>query len=132
MTPAEARANLAAALDGLTIGEPEQPVTVHPRQPSRVTPPCVILTPADPWMDTTEDLPYGAAWFRYTAQVIVPNGTLEAVSDDLDSLVGSVILAALSAPGEWHMDSVSAPDPTLINDQPYLSADVALSAPFTL
>lgn len=129
MTPAEARRNLATALKA-------QPapvsITVHPRQPSRVTPPCVIVTPADPWIDT-QDLPYGTAMFRFTAQVLVPTGqSLEAVADQLDGLVASVIRAALSAPGEWQLDNVSAPDITTLYDNPYPYADVNLSAPFTL
>lgn len=128
-TPAEARQNLAAALKA-------QPapvsVEVHRRQPSRVTPPCVILKPADPWIDT-QGLPYGAAMYRFTAQVLVPNGqSLETVADQLDALVASVIGAALSAPGEWQLDDVSAPDITTLYDQPYPYADVNLSAPFTL
>lgn len=129
MTPAEARRNLATALKALPapVG-----VKVHPRQPSRVTPPCVIVTPADPWIDT-QDLPYGSAMFRFTAQVLVPTGqSLEAVADELDALVASVIAAALSAPGEWQLDNVSAPDITTLYDQPYPYADVNLSAPFTL
>lgn len=129
MTPAEARGNLAAALKA-------QPapvsITVHTRQPSRITPPCVVLLPADPWIDT-QGLPYGSAMFRFTAQVLVPVGqSLEAVADLLDGLVASVIGAALSAPGEWQLDNVSAPDITTLYDNPYPYADVNLSAPFTL
>lgn len=129
MTPAEARENLVTALKA-------QPapvvVPVYPRQPSRVTPPCVVVTPADPWIDT-EDLPYGQAMYRFTAQVLVPNGQVqEVVSEQLDGLVASVVRAALSAPGEWQLDNVSAPDISTLYDQPYPHADVNLSAPFPL
>lgn len=131
MTPAEARTNLAATLKTELPDDVKVLAPVYLRQPSRVTPPCVILAPADPWIDT-QGLPYGSAWYRYTGRAIVPNGTLEAIADDLDELVGSVIAVALSAPGEWHLDNVSAPDIVILNDQPYQFADIALSAPFTL
>lgn len=131
MTPEEARANLEATLNTELPDDVKVAAPIHRRQPSRVAPPCVILTPADPWIDT-QGLPYGQAWYRFTAQAIVPKGTLEAISDDLDALVASVIAVALSAPGEWHLDSVSAPDITILNDQPYQFADIALSAPFAL
>ena len=129
MTPAEARADLAAAFKAMPV-----PVSapVYPRQTSRVAPPCVVLEPADPWIQTSPDTPYGQAEFRYIAQVIAPSGTVEHVADMLDALVEEVISSALSAPGEWHLESVSRPDYIPLNGQSYLSADVELSAPFIL
>ena len=125
MTPGGARADLMAAL-GTIPG-----ATVHPRLPDRFTPPAIVLTPADPWLDTTADgLPWQAATFRFNVRVVAGIGTTEATQDRLDDTLADVLAAVYATTAEWSVETVSAPG-TLVTDggQQYAYADVTVSAP---
>lgn len=126
MTPGEARLDLKAALGDIE-GAP-----VHPGLPDRSTLPALVVEPADPWIDTTDQPTPETGTFRFKVRVIAGTGTPSGAESSLDDLLGATIAALLSATSQWSVETVSAPGVVTIGEVGYLSADIVASAPFPL
>ncbi|MFD6091316.1 hypothetical protein ACFWGN_04250 [Oerskovia sp. NPDC060338] len=126
MTPGEARLNLAAALGDI------EGASVHPGLPDRFTPPALVVEPADPWIDTTNESTPNTAAFRFKVRVIAGVGTPAGAESALDILLAATITALLDSPSQWSVETVSAPGVVTIGEAGFLSADITVSAPFPL
>lgn len=126
MTPGQARTNLTDALSAI------EGASVHRGLPDRVSPPALVLEPADPWIDTTSEPTPNTAAFRFTVRVIAGVGTASGAESALDVLLASTITALVDAPSQWSIETVSAPGVVTIGGAGFLSADIVVSAPFPL
>lgn len=126
MTPGEARLNLTAALGDI------EGASVHPGLPDRVTPPALVVEPADPWIDTTGEPTPDTGMFRFKVRVVAGVGTASGAEADLDDLLADTLAALLTSPSRWSVETVSAPGVVTVAESPFLSADIVVSAPFPL
>lgn len=120
-----ARAQLAAALDGAAG-------TVLEKMPDRITPPAVLLKPADPWITKPDDVPYRLGLVHYELTVIVPTGTATSEDDALTAATQAVLQAVVESPGDWALGQVSAPIDLGLSGVVYPAVKITVSIPAPL
>lgn len=127
-TLAEHRHALADALASVTvtIQAEEYTPTVHSVMPEAVAPPCVIVGPADPYVEPwAENTAPDESQLNYVVIVTASQGVNEVAADQVDEmLTGS--LRALAALNDFTVETVDAPGKVLLNGQPYLGAVIRL------
>lgn len=81
----------------------EAGILAHVVVPQKVVPPCVVIEPSNPYV--TEDETFSTTAFKAHMDlfVIVPNATVQKMTDDLDDLIEVVI----NQLGEWRVGGVS-------------------------
>lgn len=77
---------------------------VHPNVPNKMTPPCLVLHPDDPWVDTGDV--YGSWRVRFVLSVYVRFTDYDKVIDGIEAVLPGV-LAALG--DDWGVDQVNEP-----------------------
>ncbi len=129
MTPAEARANLAAVLAPLA---PD--VQVHERTPDRWTPPALALVPADPWIVTTdEDMTWQSGEWRFVVQLVGRSGTPNAGSKSLEDHLADVLTALYASGSEWTVEQVAKPGVLPVGDNSTFPAvEITVAAPLPI
>lgn len=81
----------------------EAGLTAHVVVPPKVVPPCVVIEPANPYV--TEDETFSKAGFKTHLDlfVMVPNATVQTMTDNLDDLIEEVV----NQLGEWQVGGIS-------------------------
>lgn len=128
MTPAQARADLAAALADV----PD--VQVFDRLPDRWTPPALVLDPAEPWIVTTDpEVPWRSGVFRFVVQVVGQHGTPEAGPSRVEDVLTDVLAALYASPSEWSVETVGKPGTLVVEGLgAFPCVEVTVSAPLSL
>lgn len=129
MTPAEARADLAAAL------RTEDGVPVYERLPDRWTPPLVVLEPASPWITADDpEIPYGAGVVRFTVRIIGETGTPTEGASKVEDTLAHVLSRVFASPSEWGVENVDAPGTYVVNETVggFPAVELTVSAPLSL
>lgn len=114
-----------ARVDLATIMEATLPdaVSVVDHLPDSITPPCVLVAWADPWVKPATLCAYEAAMeLLVIAQRIEPGGKLETLEE-----IVSAILPAMKANPDWQVVDVTAPFPMNVAGVDYLAASVNLT-----
>lgn len=114
-----ARTDLATALEALLAVN----VSIVDHLPDSITPPCVLVAWADPWLAPATLCQYVAAMeLMVIAQRIEPGGKLET----LEEIVGTIVPYVKKMPGYQVVDA-TAPYPLQIAGVDYLAASVNLT-----
>jgi hypothetical protein len=126
---AEHRRALRDALDGnvkVTINGQEFDPALYSVVPEAVAPPCLIVGPADPYVDPwAENTALGESQLNYVVIVTASQGVNEVTADQVDEmLTGS--LRALAALDDFTVEQVDAPGKVSLNGQSYLGAVIRL------
>ncbi len=100
---------------------------IYSMLPERITPPAILLKPADPWI-STQAHPMRIGEMTYEL-VVIPrpgiNGAQETAAIDL---VAQIVQAMTPATHPWVVETVSAPYDLAIGEAVYLAVRVTVSA----
>ena len=96
--------------------------------PERVSPPVVLVEPADPYLtDEPDEVPSGRFQVGYDLLVVGRNGRSAEQTRQLDALIQDV-LDALDAPGSrWGAATVDRPFTLTVGSASYLSTRITVT-----
>jgi hypothetical protein len=100
-------------------------IEVHAAWPDRLAPPCIVLAPGSPWVDTT-DTTFGEFRGRVDVHLIAATGGTE---DALNVLEGA-LETVLHYTADWAVEAVDAPSLMPVNGTDYLGTTLTLAKPF--
>jgi hypothetical protein len=113
---AEARAALLAVLE--TAGLPAYSVV-----PDIAQPPMAVMVPSGDWIANGET--FGEFAITFDVEIIAGTGTNQAISEQLDEAVESVLTAVTSAPG-MYAATVTQPNAVDLNGAMYLGTTITV------
>lgn len=97
--------------------------TTFDHVPARLAPPAIIVLPGSPYMEPGDV--YGSYLVRHSISVVMPNGTNEKITEDVDDLLESVVKALAEA--RVSIDTVSTFYVYESNAASYLAVDITVS-----
>ncbi len=108
-----------ALVDALNVAFADHPVYDHPVSSPAV--PCLVVTPADPWV---ERVSFGACTLQWTWDVhlLARRADVDGAFDELEAGVARLAQLDLSGAGTWQ--SVSTPRIEEVGGIDYLAATV--------
>lgn len=105
-------------------------VAVHDHLPTQVTPPCIIVVPADPYLGAGETFTDGEVALAFDVWAVAATGDNDFVSDALDGMLEDVLAAAGDA--GYGLGDVAAPSTVTVNGSVFLAARVPVSTYATI
>lgn len=123
------RADLATSLRDAQFDG--RPLRVYDHVPESLSPPCVAVQAADPYLTPGET--FGDDWaVSLAVYLLVKGGTNERQLSDLDQMLEAVLPHFEGAEGEPWAVEVGAPVPFSVNNNDFLGCRIAASNHFTL
>jgi hypothetical protein len=98
---------------------------VFPAWPDRISPPCIVLVPGAPWVDTTEIM-FGELRGRIDVHLLAATGG----TDESLCLLEEALEDVLRLTAEWAMELVDAPSLISVAGADYIGTTLTLSKPF--
>ena len=100
---------------------------VYPAWPGRLDPPCIVLVPALPWIDS-RDVTFTHRRGHLSVHIFAGPGDASDSLAALETAVESVLVHS----ADWSIESVDAPTLVTLSGADYLATTLNCSKPFRL
>lgn len=91
--------------------------------PERVTPPLAVVSPSGSWIESGES--FGEFRVSFDVTLVAQMGSNAKVTEAVDSLLETVLVAVQAAPG-FYSPSVSSPQVLAVNNAEFLSVPLTI------